>query len=202
MILCVTGSMASGKNVATSVLEKMGFTSIDADLVGHDAVEECKSEILSAFAPIAKKHGINLLSSNGKINRRALGKLIFGNKELVKKHESIVFPYINSVLEKFISDNQKLEKPKNLVINAAVLFKVSVIKKVDYIIFIDAPFLVRFFRVRKRDRLPYLQIFHRFRSQFSLFLSYKKSGVPIVRISNTGSLSLLQKKIERLNFVR
>ena len=39
MVLCVTGPMAAGKNAATSILESMGFASIDADLIGHDAVE-------------------------------------------------------------------------------------------------------------------------------------------------------------------
>ncbi|HBP08998.1 MAG TPA: dephospho-CoA kinase, partial [Treponema sp.] len=107
MVLCVTGPMAAGKNAASSILEKMGFVSIDADLIGHDAVENCKEKILEEFSSLAQKNKIHLLSQDGKINRKNLGQLIFKDKALVKKQEDIVFPYINSVLENFIDENSK-----------------------------------------------------------------------------------------------
>ena len=53
MVLCVTGPMAAGKNATSSILEKMGFVSIDADLIGHDAVEICKEKILEEFSSLA-----------------------------------------------------------------------------------------------------------------------------------------------------
>ena len=180
MVLCVTGPMAAGKNATSSILEKMGFVSIDADLIGHDAVE------------------IQILNPDGKINRKNLGQLLFKDEMLVKKQENIVFPYINSVLEKFIDENSK----KNIVVNATVLYKVNAMKKIEKILFIDSPAIVRFFRAKKRDKMKSLLIIERFFSQRFLFSQYKKTGIEIFRIINCGNLSLLQKKIERAVFKR
>ena len=196
MVLCVTGPMAAGKNAATSILESMGFASIDADLIGHDAVEICKEKILEEFSSLAQKNKIQLLNPDGKINRKNLGQLIFKDKMLVKKQEDIVFPYINSVLEKFIDDNSE----KNIAVNATVLYKVNAMKKIDKILFIDSPAFVRFLLAKKRDRMKSLQIIERFFSQRFLFSQYKKTGIEIFRIINCGNLSSLQKKIERVVF--
>lgn len=196
MILCVTGPMAAGKNAASSILEKMGFVSIDADLIGHDAVEICKEKILEEFSSLAQKNKIQLLNPDGKINRKNLGQLIFKNETLVKKQEEIVFPYINSVLEKFIDENSE----KNIAVNATVLYKVNAMKKVEKILFIDSPGFVRFLRAKKRDKMKSIQIIERFFSQRFLFSQYKKTGIEIFRIVNCGNLSSLQKKIERVVF--
>lgn len=196
MVLCVTGPMATGKNAASSILESMGFVSIDADLIGHDAVEICKKKILEEFSSLAQKNKIQLLNPDGKINRKNLGQLVFKDEMLVKKQESIVFPYINSVLEKFIDANSG----KNIAVNATVLYKVNAMKKIDKILFIDSPAFIRFLRAKKRDRMNSLQIIERFFSQRLLFSQYKKTGIEIFRIRNCGNLSSLQKKIERVVF--
>ena len=73
MILCVTGPMAAGKNVAASILEKKGFVAVDADVLGHRAVKECTEQILCEFSDEAQKRGVSLLSSDGTLNRRVLG---------------------------------------------------------------------------------------------------------------------------------
>lgn len=198
MVLCVTGPMAAGKNATSSILEKMGFVSIDADLIGHDAVEICKEKILEEFSSLAQKNKIQLLNPDGKINRKNLGQLLFKDEMLVKKQENIVFPYINSILEKFIDENSK----KNIVVNATVLYKVNAMKKIEKILFIDSPAIVRFFRAKKRDKMKSLLIIERFFSQRFLFSQYKKTGIEIFRIINCGNLSLLQKKIERAVFKR
>lgn len=196
MVLCVTGPMAAGKNAASSILEAMGFISVDADLIGHDAVEICKEKILEEFSSLAEKNKIQLLNPDGTISRKNLGRLVFKDKRLVKKQEQIVFPYINSVLEKFIDENSE----KNIAVNATVLYKVNAIKKIEKILFIDSPVFTRFFRARKRDRMSALQILERFFSQRFLFRQYKKTGIEIFRIMNCGNVRALQKKIERLFF--
>ena len=88
-IICITGKIASGKNYFTTKLEKKGWLSIDADLVAHQAIKECKKEILTFFMPIAKEKNINIVLENGEINRRALGSILFNNKNLLKKQEEI-----------------------------------------------------------------------------------------------------------------
>ena len=193
MILCVTGPMAAGKNAASSILEKKGFACVDADLLVHQAVENAKEEILASFASLADEKGLPLLTENGHINRRNLGALIFQSPELIKKQEDIVYPILNGLFEDFMEEN----KGKNLVINATVLYKVPLIKKVDSVLFIDAPLLQRLFRAKKRDGMSLKLILQRFKAQRNLFAKYKKSVADTVRVGNTGSLKKLEWKIDK-----
>lgn len=189
--------MAAGKNLASKILEEKGFSSIDADSVVHQAVENSKEKILSSFSSLAQKKNINLLDSEGKINRRALGALIFTDKKLLEKQESIVYPEVTRILEEFIqTENQK--NHKDVVINATVLYKVSLINKMDFILFVDSPLLQRAFRSKKRDNLPFKQIFSRFSKQKNLFSKYKKSNADIRRVWNIGSKSSLERKIDKI----
>lgn len=193
MILCVTGPMAAGKNAASSILEKKGFACVDADLLVHQAVENAKEEILASFGSLADEKGLPLLTENGQINRRNLGALIFQSPELIKKQEDIVYPILNGLFEDFMKEN----KGRNLVINATVLYKVPLIKKVDSVLFIDAPLLQRLFRAKKRDGMSLKLILQRFKAQRNLFAKYKKSVADTVRVGNTGSLKKLEWKIDK-----
>ncbi len=194
MILCVTGPMASGKNFICSLLEEKGFISIDADLVAHNVIEECKQEILQAFSSLAKSKNINLTNPDGTINRRALGELIFQDKELVKKQEQIVYPKITEKLNSFIREN----KGKNLIINATLLYKVETINLVDKILFVKSPLLCRIIRAKKRDGLPLKQIRNRFRNQKNLFTKYKKSNADIRIVWNIGSRKTVENRLQRI----
>lgn len=193
MILCVTGPMAAGKNAASSILEKKGFACVDADLLVHQAVENAKEEILASFGSLADEKDLPLLTENGHINRRNLGALIFQSPELIKKQEDIVYPILNSLFEDFMEEN----KGRNLVINATVLYKVPLIKKVDSVLFIDAPMLQRLFRAKKRDGMSLKLILQRFKAQRNLFAKYKKSVADTVRVGNTGSMKKLEWKIDK-----
>lgn len=192
LILCVTGPMAAGKNAAAAILEKKGFTCTDADIIAHQALETVNDAVAARFRKLAEEKNISLTDENGKIIRRNLGRLIFGNRELVKAHEKIIFPEINRLIEEFAEKNAD----KNIVINAAVLYKVPFIKKCDAVLYVDSPLIQRLFRARKRDGMPLHLIMNRFRSQKNLFAKYKKSNADIRRVRNTGTLLNLEKKID------
>ena len=192
MILCVTGPMAAGKNAASEILEKKGFATVDADTVAHAAIDNARDSILQAFSSIAKERKIELLDADGKIDRRALGKIVFSDKKLIAKQESIVYPEINRLLEQFIQEHSNTDT----VINATVLYKVPLISRMDCILYIDSPSLLRFLRARKRDGMKACQILARFKMQRNLFTKYKKANADIRRVWNIGSREQLEKKID------
>lgn len=193
MLLCVTGPMAAGKNIASDILQKKyNFATIDADQIAHIAVENAKDEILNEFMPIAKKMGIDLLCKDGSLNRRALGSIVFKDKNLLQKQEKIVHPKIEKLLNDFIENN----KQKDIVINATVLYKVPLIKKIDSVLYVDSFFILRFFRAKKRDSMKTFQILERFKSQRHLFAKYKDCVADTRKVWNTGTQKQLEKKIE------
>ena len=78
-----------------------------------------------------------------------------------------------------------------LAINAALLYKTpSLLRQCKKIIYVDAPLLVRAWRIRRRDRLPFAQIIRRIKSQKGLFKEYERFaadyGIELVRVWNWG----------------
>lgn len=178
-VICVTGQMAAGKNYICSQMEKEGWSSIDADILVHQAIKIAKDQIIEAFLPTAESAGLKIISEDGQINRRQLGQLLFANPDLLKKQESIVYPIIEKQIDDFINHHEKT------IINATVLYKTpALLYRCDYILFVTAPFFTRLKRARKRDKLPYKQIIRRFMAQSNLLKEYKKSGKEIKIIRN------------------
>ena len=188
--------MAAGKNAVSALLEKNGFVSLDADLLVHKAIDSLTEEIKAAFSREAKESGISIQNADGSINRKALGSLIFPHPELLKRQENLVYPKILEMTKDFI--NQSENSGKNIILNATVLYKTpDLMVLCEKIVFVDAPLLTRLRRAKKRDSLPSKKILERFRTQRTLFSEYKKTGIPIIKIRNTGSLKSLEKKLSK-----
>ena len=89
-----------------------------------------------------------------------------------------------------------------LVINAALLYKTpSLLRQCQKIIYVDAPLLVRAWRIRRRDRLPLLQIIRRIKSQKGLFKEYKRFaadyGIEMVVVRNWGRGAEFEMKMNK-----
>ena len=90
-----------------------------------------------------------------------------------------------------ITNNSIKDQEGGLAINAVLLYKTpSLLRQCQKIIYVDAPLLVRAWRIRRRDRLPFAQIFRRIKSQKGLFKEYKRFaadyGIEMVRVWNWG----------------
>ena len=178
-IMAVTGPMAAGKNYICKQLEKEGWAAIDADILVHDAIEIAKDRIIDTFTPYAEEHKIKIARTDGTIDRRALGQLLFAIPELLKVQESIVYPIITKWIDDFISEHEKT------IINATVLYKTpDILNRCQKILFVTAPLLTRLRRARTRDHLPYRQILRRFWVQRNLLKEYQKTGIPVEIIKN------------------
>lgn len=168
-VLAVTGPMASGKNYICSQLEQEGWSSIDADILVHQAIELVKDKILQKFIPYAEQQNLKLTNDDGTINRRALGTLLFSFPELLQIQESIVYPIIIQQIKDFVAQHPKA------VINATVLYKTpELLALCDKVIYIKAPFVRRLIRALHRDKLPLTQILKRFNAQKRLLCKYQK----------------------------
>ena len=203
MILCVTGPMAAGKNAVCRILEERGFIALDADRQVHGAIEKAAPEIIKTFSKEANAQNITLTDKNERINRRELGRLLFTSKDLLAKQERIVYPVIIEETKRFIQKQQEQKKEADIILNATVLYKTpELLRLCKYIIYVDAPKITRIVRALKRDRMPLRQILSRFATQKGLFSEYKKTGVPIIKITNAGSEKKLKSAIELLSILQ
>ena len=195
--------MAAGKNAVCRILEERGFIALDADRQVHGAIEKAAPEIIKTFSKEANAQNITLTDKNERINRRELGRLLFTSKDLLAKQERIVYPVIIEETKRFIQKQQEQKKEADIILNATVLYKTpELLRLCKYIIYVDAPKIMRIVRALKRDRMPLRQILSRFATQKGLFSEYKKTGVPIIKITNAGSEKKLKSAIESLSILQ
>lgn len=193
-VICVTGPMAAGKNLASDILASKGWACVDADKVAHQALDLLKEEIVELHKERAQQLGISLLLEDGSLNRRGIGSIVFDDKDALTRHEAMLHPKIEELLIDFV-----LAHPNEpVVLNATVLYKLSIIKHCSAVIFIDAPMILRYFRAKKRDKMVPSQIFSRFRSQFGIFAKYKNSNADTYRVWNVSRPCVLERKLERI----
>jgi dephospho-CoA kinase len=189
MFLGLTGSYCAGKNHIAKILEERGLPVLDVDKQGHQVIETEKQAIAARF-------GSQILSPDGKIDRKLLGALVFGKPGELAALEAIVHPAVNRLSAEWI----KARNGAPWVINAALLHRSSAFAGLDAILLVKAPLISRFFRALKRDRLGPWALIRRFGSQKDFSSQYFKEKTDIYIIENPGVFSFgsrhRRKKLE------
>ncbi|XP_029568103.1 bifunctional coenzyme A synthase isoform X1 [Salmo trutta] len=119
-VIGLTGGSGSGKSSIARQLETLGAVSINSDQLGHETYrpgEVAYNRVLEEFGS-----GADLINEDKTINRRALGRKVFGNKERLKALTDIVWPEIALLVKERIQ--QAREEGKQVcVVDAAVLLE-------------------------------------------------------------------------------
>ena len=118
-IICLTGGIASGKSSAAKLLENLGAKIIDADKLGHRSYQ--KGTL--TYDKLVKAFGNKIIKSNGEIDRKTLGAIVFKEKKLLRKLTDIVWPSIKLMAEREIEALKKTNKETTIVFEAAVLIE-------------------------------------------------------------------------------
>ncbi|MCL2069808.1 MAG: dephospho-CoA kinase [Treponema sp.] len=173
-IIGLTGFYCSGKNHVAQFLEKRGLAVLDLDKLGHEIIEKEKEPILARF-------GRDILTKEGGIDRKRLGEKVFGKKEELAALEELIHPPVNRQTLAWIQARQE----KACVINAALLHRSAAFELLDAVIIVEAPFLLRLLRARRRDRLNLPSLFRRFASQREFGAQFFNEKTDIYRVDNS-----------------
>jgi len=98
-VIGLTGGIATGKSSVASYLEERGLTVIDADMLSRDAVRPGSS----CLARIADAFGSEVLSTDGTLDRKRLGVIVFSDPEKRKLLEGIIHPEIRRLAKEHIA---------------------------------------------------------------------------------------------------
>jgi dephospho-CoA kinase len=158
------------------------------DKLGHRALETEKSAILERF-------GEDILDRQGRIDRKLLGEKVFGKPGELAALEAIVHPAANRDTLAWIEEIGE-KGGKHCVINAALLHRSSAFKTLDAVILVEAPLFTRFLRARRRDRLPWIALIKRFRSQNKFPSQYFKGKTDIYRVENRGYFGFFSRLLQ------
>jgi dephospho-CoA kinase len=157
MLIGLTGGIGSGKSTLSKAAADLGFFVIDADKVGHNILLSGNP----AYNEVVEHFGGSILSSNGEIDRKKLGEIVFSNSDKLGLLNQITHKRIAQAIGSMIKDCNN----KNIVLEAAVLFESGMDKICDFIIAVVAPADERAKRIVARDSLDENLALERMHSQ-------------------------------------
>ena len=135
MTIGLTGGIGSGKSEASGILRELGALVIDADIVGHETYRNGQP----AWDEIVEAFGDEVVGSDGEIDRRELGKIVFDDPGSLKRLTDIVWPKIREGLKDRMAGERDGGDTEVLVVEAAVLFEAGWENLFDEIWVVTAP---------------------------------------------------------------
>jgi dephospho-CoA kinase len=188
VIIGLTGGIASGKSVVSSMLAERGALVVDADKVGHEAYapgNDCYTEVVKAF-------GADIVASDGTIDRRALGAKVFGDEAQRRRLQDIVWPWMRRTMEGRIAEMRREGVPV-VVLEAAVLIEADWTTLVDQVWVVQVGRDVARQRIMERNGLTSEQADQRIDAQLS---NAERARHAQVIIENNGTLEELEGDVQ------
>ncbi|MCR5806161.1 MAG: dephospho-CoA kinase [Oscillospiraceae bacterium] len=115
MIVGLTGQSGAGKTCVSALFAEHGFYVINADEVSREVTRKgtpCLDEIAHHF-------GQHILLPDGNMDRKAVGNIVFSDRQKLKELEGIIFPYIiKNIMEKADS-----HPDRDILLDAPTLFE-------------------------------------------------------------------------------
>ena len=154
--LGVTGGIGSGKTTVCKVFGVLGIPVFSADDEAK-RIQDNDRDIQIKINSIAGKD----LFSSGMLDRYELARIIFSNKELLEKVNSLIHP---AVFRSFAEWVKKQDSPY-LIMEAAILFESGAFRLMDRIVTVVTPLEERIERLLSGNRLSRDQIIERIKNQ-------------------------------------
>ncbi len=181
--IVLTGSISTGKSTVGSLLSLYGFKIIDADKVAHKMLDKNSSEIAVLFG--------SEYVSDGKVDRKKLGGLVFNDKEKLKKLEEFLHPLIKEEIKKESLICESQDVPYILDIP---LFFENKNYDLDEVAVVYTPKEIQLQRLMSRDNISKEEAEKKISLQMDI---EKKAKQADFVIDNSKNFKHLQKEVDR-----
>lgn len=192
-VVGVTGPIGSGKSTVREHLARRGAEVLDADRLAHRFLEPEED----SYRRIVEVFGSEVLDGAGRIDRKALGRKVFDNRENLNRLNAIVHPPLLRAIRERIREFRGRRPEGLLAIDAALLFQWGLEKDCDWVLWVDAPVEVRRERTLASGRMDEAEFDRRDRLQQSLFDRLLEDR-RIVKLVNIDSEFRLRKTVEEI----
>lgn len=148
----LTGGIACGKSYTLRALKRLGAETIDSDLLARRVV----AQGLPAYEQIVQEFGRGVLKTNGDLDRKRLGEIIFTDSESRRRLNEIVHPHILAEEEKRIAHLEREDhspKAPMVVVDAALMIEAGSYRKYDFLIVVYCHPGIQLRRLMARDQI-------------------------------------------------
>lgn len=181
--IALTGGIATGKSTVASLLGLNGLRIIDADTIAHRILDENSAWVREHFGEEFVK--------NAKVDRPALGKVIFADPIAKKELEAFLHPKIRASIEAESDKQDRLKYP--YLIDIPLFFETSSYP-IKYSVVVYTPKTLQLERFMKRNGFSEEESLRRIETQMDI--EEKKKRATWV-IDNSSNLKHLQRECEQ-----
>ncbi len=189
-VIGLTGGIASGKSTVSNILKELGAVVIDVDLIGRDVVVQGET----AYNKIIENFGEDILMSDGSINRKKLGNIVFSDHQKLTLLNQITHPEIIKKVKDIILFYEK-ENKKAVVVDAAILIEMGLYKCVDCVWLVVVDKETQLIRLMDSDKLSRNNAQNRINAQMT---DEERMEYTNVVIDNTQTLDKVKEKVSEL----
>ncbi|SEK27656.1 dephospho-CoA kinase [Carnobacterium iners] len=188
VILGLTGGIATGKSTASNYFKKLKIPVVDADIGSRIIVEPGTD----GLRKIVAHFGESILNSDGTLNRKALGIIVFYDEKQLATLNGILEEYIRKWISNQIIDYLKISPPL-IVLDIPLLYERDYLSEVDSVMVVVTTKEVQLERLMKRDKVTKEAAEIRIKTQLPLKNKIKRADKII---DNNYSVENTQKQIE------
>jgi len=184
----LTGGVASGKSTVSTMLAELGAIVIDSDAIAREVVEPGTP----GLAAVVEAFGPEILTEDGRLDRPALGAIVFADEEKRRVLEGILHPLIGERSAALAA----AAGPDDLVVHDIPLLAESGIADTfDAVVVVDAPTDLQVERMLRDRGWTEEDAESRIAAQAS---REKRLEVATYVIENTGSLEDLRARVQNV----
>jgi dephospho-CoA kinase len=159
----LTGSIGVGKSFVASVFVELGCHVLDADLTAREVVMPGTPGLGS----LTQAFGEEILNTDGTLDRKRLGALVFANETQRQRLNHILHPFIIARQDEILRE-WELEDPNGIgMVDAALMIESGGYKRFDKLIVVHCRPEVQLERLMLRDKLSRAEAERRINSQMS-----------------------------------
>jgi dephospho-CoA kinase len=180
LLVGLTGGIATGKSTVSALLRELGAEIIDADVLAREVVEPGPP----ALAEIVAEFGPGVLEPGGRLDRKALGAIVFAAPERRRKLESFTHPRIRERFQERVAALAARGFGGLVFFDAAILIESLNFRTMDklVVVIVDEPTQIA--RLMARDGIERDEALRRIRSQMPLA---EKAKLADYVIDNSGA---------------
>jgi len=159
----LTGSIAVGKTFVAGVLRENGLHVLDADNTARVVVERGTA----GLERIVETFGTNILTSDGDLDRKKLGAIVFADAEKRAQLNAIVHPLVFDAQDRWIRSIYAQERNAIVVVDAALMIESGGCHRFNKIIVVWCDAAIQLQRLMERNSLDTLTAKMRIAAQMS-----------------------------------
>jgi len=188
-VYAIVGGIAAGKSTLCRLLSQRGASVVDADSLGHRVLRQRR-----VVEELSRRLGADIVAADGTVDRRELGRRVFGRPDRLRELNAIVHPEIGRLVRQRLSALER-RGVEVAIVDAALFLDVDLRVHVDAVIAVTAPRAVRRKRLAARDSLTAAECEARLNSQPRLGVWTRRSDF---RIDTRGSVSDVEERLSAL----